>query len=415
MENACQKEPKKNRFLPILFISVFVVFLVLPLIAKTIPRQNPGAGLEEKRALQEFPLISEGDAFFGKLNQWFDDHIPFRLRLISAKKKISQRIEQVYRKSVHPFLSKLSTPEWYDSAAYSDRKTWDALYLAPLEDNYAVYGREDWLFYSGERNMEYFTGTNLLDEATESNWKNTFLKLQEYCESRGILLSIAVAPNKEQVYPEFVPNYYVETADKREIRLSRKFEECGLNYRYLLNDLLEAKKRGVCYFKQDTHWNALGGYAAFSAMMSSIGSPVTPVAEVALTPAGARGGDLSNFCGYAVAYPSVGVSYKPEITTTLNEETLYPKGNGSIRVMESDCPNARKIVLVGDSFRDAAVPFLPKEFSHAVSIHRDAITEPDALKAIAELGKGDVLWLLAVERYDMGNAYAADVILKGLD
>ena len=119
--------------------------------------------------------------------------------------------------------------------------------------------------------------------------------------------------------------------------------------------------------------------------------------------------------GYAVAYPSVGVSYKPEITTTLDEETLYPKGNGSIRVMESDCPNARKIVLVGDSFRDAAVPFLPKEFSHAVSIHRDAITEPDALKAISELGEGDVLWLLAVERYDMGNAYAADVILKGLD
>ena len=410
-----QKTKKRKLLFPILIISVFSLFLVLPVIAKMIPKQNPDAGLEEKRALAEFPQVSEGDAFFTDLNQWFDDHIPFRLRLISAKKKISQKIEQVYRKNVHPFLSKLSTPDWYDSAEYADRKTWDAPYLAPLEDNFAVYGREDWLFYSGELNLPYFTGTNLLDEATEKNWENVFLKLQEFCDERGILLSIMVAPNKEQVYPEFVPNYYIETADKREIRFARYLEESGLNFRYLLGDLEAAKPYGDTYLKQDTHWNALGGYTAFSAMMTSIGSPIAKPGEVTLVPSAAQGGDLSNFCGYATTYPVTGVSYKPEITITRNEETTYPKGNGSIRILESDCPGSRKIVLVGDSFRDAVVPFLPKEFSHAVSIHRDAIHEPDALNTIAELGEGDVLWLLAVERYDSGNAYAADVILKGLD
>ena len=46
------KKEKKSRFLPILIIGVFALFLVLPVIAKMIPKQNPDAGLEEKRALE---------------------------------------------------------------------------------------------------------------------------------------------------------------------------------------------------------------------------------------------------------------------------------------------------------------------------------------------------------------------------
>lgn len=408
------KTEKKRTVLPVLLIGVFLLFLVLPVIALAIPKISPDAELQEKRALADFPKLTEGDAFFGNLSSWFDDHIPFRLRLISAKKKISQKGEQAYRKYVHPVLSELSTPDWYNDPAYSDRKTWDAPYLAPLEDNFAVYGRNDWLFYTGELNMNYFTGTNLLDEQTMQNWKNVFLALQQYCDERGIQLVISVAPNKEQVYPEYVPNYYIETADKRELQLARYMEENGVNYEYLLDEMTAAKPYGDCYQHQDTHWNSLGSFAAFRAMMVSIGQEVPALGEVQINPSTATGGDLSNFCGYATIYSSPVPSYRPEITT-LSVDAKTFSGNGMIRTTVSDAPNERSIVLVGDSFREQVEPFLTKEFSRTVAIHRDALREEVALQAVAGLKEGDVLWLLAVERYDSGNAYAAECILNGLN
>ena len=407
------KKEKKSRFLPILIIGVFALFLVLPVIAKMIPKQNPDAGLEEKRALAEFPSLSEGDEFFTDLNTWFDDHIPFRLRLISAKKKITQKIEQVYRKKVHPFLSKLSTPDWYDSPEYSDRKTWDDPYLAPLEDNYAVYGRGDWLFYSGELCTPYFTGTNLLSEETEQDWLKKLSALQEYCEERGIRFLVAVAPNKEQVYPEYVPNYYIETADKRENRVERFLQENGISFRYLLNDLIEAKPLYECYMRQDTHWNNAGAYAAFHAIMGEFGIEVPKLQDIEVITTTMIGGDLSNFCGYSTRYPAYSIPYRKDVAILSDEKQTF-SGNGAVEVIETASENPAHFVMVGDSFRDVILKFFIPEFSRVTSIHRDAIKEDAALQEIASLKEGDVLLLLAVERYDVGNPYAADCIIQGL-
>ena len=98
----------------------------------------------------------------------------------------------------------------------------------------------------------------------------------------------------------------------------------------------------------------------------------------------------------------------------LSDEKQTFSGNGAVEVIETASENPAHFVMVGDSFRDVILKFFVPEFSRVTSIHRDAIKEDAALQEIASLKEGDVLLLLAVERYDVGNPYAADCIIQGL-
>ena len=292
----------------------------------------------------------------------------------------------------------------------------DDSYLAPEYAGGAIYGKRDWLFYSGDNSEGYYRGTNLLTTDEMAAWRAAFEALDEVCRAKGIDLVIMAAPNKEQMYPEYMPTYKVETQTKRQdVFLNYMQSTSSVRYVYPKAELTTTKIFYDVFYKQDTHWNALGGFTGAMAIYRALGLQTTNVFELDVTEKTREGGDLSNFSGYKTTYRDWSYSYKPGVTTTVeyfeNHVTSSPTELSRYHAQGARYAD-KKIVVLGDSFRHALTAVLSKDFGVSTFAHRKELDyqTPVVMEALAELGPGDVLVLMAVERYDGQLPGAADTL-----
>lgn len=119
----------------------------------------------------------------------------------------------------------------------------DTSYLPPvLAADYTILGRFDWLFYRGNASVSYYRGTNLLTEEEMAAGLAKLQKLQDICDEKQIVLRFMVMPNKEQVYPEYMPTYEIAETVKREERLAAYIEENSeIEFLYPLEELKAGK------------------------------------------------------------------------------------------------------------------------------------------------------------------------------
>ncbi len=311
-------------------------------------------------------------------------------------------------------LSKCSTCGYYNLEITGNKKT-STSYLAPRSAGGAIYGRNDWLFYEGDNSIGYYQGTNVLDNGTMNSWRHTFEKLREACDKKGIHLVVMAAPNKEQAYPEYMPSYQRQSTPKRqEVFLDYMQQHSSVKYLYPLSDLNTAKYLYDVFYKQDTHWNSIGGFMGTMAVYRALGMDTTNLLELTVNETKRTGGDLSNFCGYSTTYTDYQVEYK----TNVKVNTKYFPDNSVGSEVElvqftSDSPNRSKIVVIGDSFRHSMEQYLARDFAKATVCHRsDFYNNHYAVQnALKELSVGDVLLLLAVERYDGDNVNIANSLI----
>ncbi|MBQ4563219.1 MAG: hypothetical protein IJA58_01915, partial [Lachnospiraceae bacterium] len=151
-------------------------------------------------------------------------------------------------------------------------KTVGTDYLVPQIDNYALYGRCDWLFFTGNSSLQDYQGSNLMSEAQLIEWKTAFEALQAACDQKGIKLVVLVLPNKEQVYREYMPTFQISSQTSRAQQIAAYMQANSIvNYVYPLEDMLETKIYYDVYLKQDTHWNDVGSFVGAMALCRALG------------------------------------------------------------------------------------------------------------------------------------------------
>jgi hypothetical protein len=370
---------------------------------------NSKTGLDEKRTLADFPT-GITNAYFSSIGTWYSDHTPYRNTLISFENKVSQYYETFYRTKINTLLSDIFIPSWYSSSEYQSEFGDGSAYLVPLVKDAAIYGRSDWLFYTGDNSIGYYQGTNILSEEDMAAWNSTYMQLNDACNKRGIKLVVMIAPNKEQVYSEYMPSYRIKTSEKREMVMNAYMQNnSNVTFLYPLNALLDAKSLYDTYYMQDTHWNNVGAYVGATVIYKALGMPVIPLEDVKVTETTKTGGDLSNFCGYSSTYTDYSLGYHPEI----NVNTKAIDGT-SIEIFTSDSKNSRKAIVISDSFRTAIKQYLAKDFSTTTVTHRNDMNNPIIQESLGKLNEGDVVLLLAVERYDSPNLSAAKELIPML-
>ena len=88
-------------------------------------------------------------------------------------------------------------------------------YFPAREMNGTIFGRDDWMFCNYDNSIAYYCGSNLMSEQQMKDKLSLMQKLQNICDSRGVQLQFMIAPNKEQVYSEYMPTYTIENNYKR--------------------------------------------------------------------------------------------------------------------------------------------------------------------------------------------------------
>lgn len=152
----------------------------------------------------------------------------------------------------------------------------------PTQRVKALVGKEGWLFLYNDSNhsLDQYIGRVKPSPKLLASYAETYRQRQACYRQRGIRYLVAVVPSKEHLYPEFLPDGFVQGAGPSMAEQFIAAINPGLDLPVIdLKQVLSANKwRGPLCHKTDSHWNYLGAMVATQAVVDKIkeGFPAMP-------------------------------------------------------------------------------------------------------------------------------------------
>jgi len=311
-----------------------MALLLLPFVGMAWARAETTT---EDRSLVAFPEpMTDGApnvAYLSELGTWFNDHFAYRSLLVSANARLRANL------------------------------------LGVSGNSQVIVGSEGWLYYRGSLND--YVGTDIVtpDELSDTarkltdrelaNVAHNTLLMQRYVEAQGAQFLLVIAPNKNTLYPEYMPSWYIPSAKPTNLeRLVPLFDTYGVNYL----DLTEVLKSSdsPLYLKRDTHWNNKGAYYGYDVIAAELG--LTPLLAPKWSARVDRVGDLDT-----MLYPDAPTLelqfYAPGINDGPGSAGSAWAYTGDARAVTDDFIEAtgagEGVVLVfRDSFGDSLLPYM---------------------------------------------------------
>ncbi len=285
----------------------------------------------------------------------------------------------------------------------------------------ALLGRDGWLFLAGDTNgtLEQLAGVRTLSADDIRVHLDVLARRRERLAALGVASLLALAPMKERVYRELLPDGLVLHDELRPATLlAQALRDAGEDdwLLDLLPVLREARAHSQVYNRTDHHWSSRGAFIATRAMLARAGMRVPGVAPLPEDAARFRadplfGGDLAE---------------KPKVAVVDGVPTPWPDGDrdwsevveridrGRLRAREAtpeqhlyrsptrvpavferpDSPHLPRCLLVGDSFCLELLPWLAESFSRLAFVWL-----PDPPLDLVELERPDLLLQVKSERF----------------
>lgn len=274
-------------------------------------------------------------------------------------------------------------------------------YFPAREMNGTIFGRDDWMFCNYDNSIAYYCGSNLMSEQQMKDKLSLMQKLQNICDSRGVQLQFMIAPNKEQVYSEYMPTYTIENSYKRVPEfIDYVKRNSSVKIIYPIDELRAAKSTMSTYYKYDTHWNHYGSFIATQALYKEMGLDYVSPDSVNYSEGSCIWGLVItaglSWKDYERDYDHI-PDYKPEIElfNTDGEIDHIHTEKSAVYRTDSTASNQSRFVMVGDSFRLYMMPYLERDFQHVSIAHRDNIHDIED-----DIRQADILVVECVERLD---------------
>lgn len=319
------------RLLPSL---VFMLMIFLPFVANIFYSNTE---LLDNRPLKEKP--TKFDKSFSKdYEAYYNDTFAGRKKLVTRYIKLQQKL-------------KIDTGQYF-------------------------YGDKGWMFYdsvkvnNGNTMVDYYGEVRFDDEELQA-MADGINKAADFYAARGAKYLIIVAPNKEGVYSEYMPERLqrARTSDKSraDVAIDYLKKHTKAVFVSLKEPIIEAKDELPyrLYFKKDTHWNNIGAYVGFEAIaqaLNGMGYSV-PMKQLSLNMIEAAGKQHVDMHPEAME-ENYHIDYLSAVETDCqkadNEQYVFVCKN-------KGAANGKKLMVLGDSFAGAIMPFLNKAFKETIN------------------------------------------------
>lgn len=334
---ADMKKPAK-----ILYIVLFLVLIIIPVPLFLSVRGYVDTENYEERTLYPFPYTQEAAEYYGsattadtfpqQFENWFNDHLPFRNQLLTFNGLFDYRVLQT-------------------SSSES-----------------VVVGKEGWLFYkgsqvAGEDPIGDYRGTNAFTDEELQQIADHLTQARDILAAQGKDFVLYIAPNKERVYSELMPDSFGEpNAHCRMNQLiSYLRDNTDLKVVCSYDTLMSWKEthpERPIYFQYDTHWNGFGAYVGAEPLVEALGYDFTPADEVEITDRGTGSYDLARLIhlgNILTDGPNYVVSgYTPHPLTSSSSDDGYVFHYSTT---DGQAPGGR-IFVIGDSFSTLLMPYI---------------------------------------------------------
>ena len=453
-------------------INIFYILLLAPTVIWLIlsaagAAEKLDTATGEKRDKHE---VAEGTTLGNlteELELTYNDNVPFRSVLLKMNSRLNTVLEVPYQGAILPGLTALAnasmdeseyagawekenvseeaavtiTPEPVvttepsaeeagtpaevtpEPAAASSGEAFAGLtpyYETPTETGYYPYvelapeviqGRDGWLFR--DESIPDYQGDTIVSDETLASETADMQALDAICDAQGTELYYIAIPNKNTVYPEYMPS--IDKADYTGLMQLEDYVHANtdLNFIFMNDELLAAKNYGRLYLVTDTHWNGRGALACNVVLHQMMGLDPIDMGSLPEKEGEPYVGDLIYYTGLPVdSFPTdltADYDYKPEITVN-----QIRGGDDILDEFTSNAPDGRTFVYVGDSYRHNIMPYLNKDFAHTYFINCKALGPEYA----DILNSADILVVENVERNyyinpDAGNAVSDLISIMG--
>lgn len=310
-----------KKALSTIYLMIFTALLLVPSAGMLIKGPSESENGEET----VFPSVSTIDgAILPEMGEWFESHFAFRQEFVSAYSFISETI----------------------------------FGTSPVSG--VVTGSDGWLFY--EDTVPDYQRTNILTDRQIHNTVRHLELIDEYCEENGMDFLFVIAPNKNTLYPEYMP-YYIAAGEGPSNRdlIREALNDSSVDYiDFGINDTF-TDPDAVYYFRRDSHWNNMGAAIASDAMLQALNIAHHSYMNDPFTGVDEHMGDLEQMIHPSSVVPETDVFFEtmPQFTYDAPVESNYDfrigtKGSGEMNLL-----------MYRDSFGTALLPFMAEPFSHA--------------------------------------------------
>ncbi len=332
-----------------IYLIVFLAMISLPFVGMLWYRTDMTI---EKRYARAFPSVIKEEKwnmqFFSELTDYFSDYFAYRQELATVDAVIKSRVFQV------------------------------------SNNDKVIVGKDKWLFF--EETKDDYLGRNVLSGRGVHNCAKVLALLQEGAGRQGCKFLFVPAPNKNSLYPEYMPDRYVKESTENSYSLLKKeMEKQQVDF----VDLKEAfgKQNTVMYHKLDTHWNNEGAAFAGGQILEHIGKEYVDYSNEAYQVLNCFSGDL-----WGMLYPKWN---RLDENVIYDRQHIYEYCNDADTTedmfIETSCQGKDgALVMFRDSFGNALLPFLADEygaafFTKAVPYDWSLIRQYEADTVILEL------------------------------
>lgn len=312
-----------RKTLKILFITCFFVACILPVGLMWADTST----LSENRSLSDFPswTLEDGEwnkEFFNKFEVWLTEHFAFRGALVEADGALKY----------HAFASP--------------------------SDMQVIVAKEDWLFFDATLND--YAGVTLPQEKIEEI-ADILQETCGYIEGLGKKPMIMLVPNKNTIYPEYMPGRFGTRSEvTNRTLLQAALGKRAVPYLDAAKVLVDYKGTDEVYLHQDTHWNNTGARLVLNALYDAW--ELEDAYELTgYTVENTHESDLYQILfpqskqleAQRIYTPQHSFDYKGRVRSMddLKIQTVCEEGNG------------KSILVYRDSFGRAMIPYMGETFS----------------------------------------------------
>lgn len=299
-------------------------------------------------------LVSDGaynPDFLSDAAAWINDHFFLRQELITLDNRLSAKVAQT----------------------------------SGAED--VVLGRDGWLYY--DSTLDNYTGQNAMTQRELYSAATNLELMANYCREQGKQFLFVIAPNKNALYPENMPNTGIADPRKDAENLHKELASRQVAYVDLFA-LFDAQAEKL-YFAHDSHWNSKGAALAADAINGAFGKTSQYFSDP-FSAAEPHQGDL-----YEMLYPA---GQDPEQNPVYGGKLDFTYAGAATKpdsiTLKTQGSGEGVLLAYRDSFGNLLYPYLADSFSAATFSRstRYDLTKPGDFVLI-ELVERNLRYLIA--------------------
>ncbi len=139
--------------------------------------------------------------------------------------------------------------------------------------SWVVIGKNGWLFLNNLNNIEDCRGFLHYTNEELRTITHNFEEQQEWLNKQGISYLVVIVPDKETIYPEYLPDSIRRTNGKTRLDQLIDYLQKNSDFRVLdlRQPLLEAKNgKYSTFYRTDGHWNDYGAFIGYREIMLAL-------------------------------------------------------------------------------------------------------------------------------------------------